>query len=58
MKLESYLPAGTSVEAFILAMVGITALVTLLAVWSTLLHRDPAVRRVRMIAEQRDRLRA
>ena len=58
MKLESYLPAGTSVETFILAMVGITALVTLLAVWSTLLHRDPAVRRVRMMAEQRDRLRA
>ena len=58
MNLESYLPAGTSAETFILAMVGITALVALLAVWSTLLHRDPAVRRVRMMAEQRDRLRA
>lgn len=58
MKLESILPPGTDIEAMILMMAALSAVVTLLAVWSTLLHRDPAVRRARMMAEQRDRLRA
>ncbi|MGF1608976.1 MAG: type II secretion system F family protein [Kiloniellales bacterium] len=39
-------------------MAGASALIAFAGVWSTLLHRDPAARRARVIAAQRDRLRA
>jgi len=55
---ENLLPAGTDPETLIVAMAGLSASVTLLAVWSALLHRDPAARRARLMAAQRDRLRS
>ena len=58
MKLEDILPAGVSEETLILAMAGASALIAFAGVWSTLLHRDPATRRARVMASQRDRLRA
>lgn len=58
MNLEDYLPAGLSTESFVLIMVALTAGVTLAAVWSALLVRDPAAKRARVMAEQREHLRA
>ena len=58
MNFESLLPSGVNPEAAIIAMAALSAAVSLAAVWSALLHRDPAVRRARSMAQQRDRLRA
>lgn len=58
MNLEAILPAGMSEETLILLMTAVSAAVTCLGVWSTLLHRDPAAKRARIMAAQRDRLRA
>jgi len=56
--LQAFLPVGLSIETMILAMAGLSASVTLIAVWTTLLHRDPAARRAKMLALQRDDLRS
>ena len=58
MTFEALLPPGVSAEMAIVAMAALSAAVSLAAVWSALLHRDPAVRRARTMAQQRDRLRA
>ena len=58
MNLDSLLPPGVDPETAIIAMAGLSAAVSLAAAWSALLHRDPAVRRARSMAQQRDRLRA
>jgi len=58
MTLEALLPAGVSVEDLIVLMAGLTAAASSLAVWATLLHRDPAARRARVLAAQREALRS
>ena len=58
MNFESLLPAGVSPETAIVAMAGVSAAVSVAAVWSALIYRDPAVKRARAMAAQRDRLRA
>ena len=58
MNLAAYLPAGVTQEDIILVMSALSAAVTLIAVWSALLHRDPAARRARIMASQRDLLRS
>ena len=58
MTLESLLPLGVTPEDFIIAMSALTAGVSLLAIWSALLHRDPSARRAHALAQQRDALRA
>lgn len=49
---------GLSLEDVIGLMVGLSAATISLAVWVTLLHKDPAARRIKLIAVQRDSLRA
>jgi tight adherence protein C len=59
MTLEAILQnAGMTVEQLIVLMAGLTAAVSSLAVWATLLHRDPAARRARVLAAQREALRS
>ena len=58
MNFQSFLPAGLSAEDLIVAMAAMTACVSLAAVWMALLHRDPAVRRARALAAQREALRS
>ncbi len=58
MTLDDLLPPGVPPETALLAMAGLSAAVTLAAVWSTLLQRDPAAKRARHMAAQRDRMRA
>ena len=58
MTLETYLPAGITVETLLVTMAALTAAVSSLAVWFTLLHRDPATRRARVMAAQREALRS
>ncbi len=58
MTLETYLPAGVTVETLLVTMAALTAAVSSLAVWFTLLHRDPATRRARLMAAQREALRS
>ncbi len=58
MTLEDLLPPGVSVEDLLVALSGISVLVSVLAVWFTLLHRDMTSKRAKMIADQRRDLRA
>ena len=58
MNFQSFLPAGLSAEDLIVAMAAVSACVSLAAVWMALLHRDPAVRRARALAAQREALRS
>ena len=58
MTLEDLLPSGVSVEDLLVAMSGISVLVSVLAVWFTLLHRDSSSKRAKMIADQRREMRA
>ncbi len=58
MNFQSFLPAGLSAEDLIVAMAAVTACVSLAAVWMALLHRDPALRRARALAAQREALRS
>lgn len=57
MTLEDLLPAGISVENLLVALSAISVLVSILAVWFTLLHRDVTSKRAKMIADQRRDLR-
>ena len=58
MSFETLLPAGLRPETAIILMAAVSAAVSLAAVWSALIYRDPATKRVRALAAQRDRLRA
>jgi tight adherence protein C len=58
MTFQSLLPAGVTFEFLVVLMAGLTAAASSAAVWATLLHRDPAARRARMLAAQREALRS
>ncbi len=58
MTFQSLLPAGVTIEFLVVLMAGLTAAASSAAVWATLLHRDPAARRARMLAAQREALRS
>ncbi len=58
MTLDALLPAGISIEDLIVLMAGLTAAASSAAVWAALLHRDPAARRARVLAAQREALRS
>lgn len=58
MNIESFLPAGTSLGDLLILMSALSAGVVALTIWSTLLQRDPAAKRARLIAAQRSALRA
>jgi len=58
MTFQSLLPAGVTIEFLVVLMAGLTAAASSAAVWATLLHRDPAARRARVLAAQREALRS
>ncbi|NIA67205.1 type II secretion system F family protein [Pelagibius litoralis] len=58
MTLEDLLPAGVSIENLLVAMSGISVLISVLAIWFSLLHRDVSSKRAKTIADQRRSLRA
>jgi tight adherence protein C len=49
---------GISQEQGLIFMAGLSAATISITVWVTLLHKDPGARRVKLIGEQRDALRA
>lgn len=58
MSIQEYLPAGITTETLILALAGLAALITALAVWNALLVRDPLGPRLKALAERRAALKA
>lgn len=58
MSLEALNAAGLDAESLVVLLAALTAFVSAFAVWSALLHRDPAARRAEFIASQREALRA
>lgn len=58
MTLMQLLPPGLTPEDLIVIMSALTAFVSAFAVWSALLHRDPAAKRAAQLATQREALRA
>jgi len=58
MTFEALLPPGMTIEDVFVLMAGLTAAASCVAVWATLLHRDPAARRARVMATQREALRS
>ena len=58
MNIGNYLPGGMSVEDLLILMTALSAGSVAITVWFTLLQRDPAARRVKMIADQRSALRS
>ncbi len=58
MNPETILPAGMTAEDVIIALAAMTAFVSVFAVYSALLYRDPGARRAEMLAQQREALRA
>lgn len=57
MTFEDLLPPGMSVEELLIVMTSLSVLVSTLAVWFALLHRDTAAKRAQMIAKQRREMR-
>ncbi len=58
MNFETFLPAGMTPEDLLIVMSALSAGSVAVAVWVALLHRDPAARRARLIAQQRSEMRA
>jgi tight adherence protein C len=57
MTFDDLLPPGMSVEDLLVIMTSLSVLVSTLAVWFALLHRDTAAKRAIMIAKQRRDMR-
>ena len=58
MTLEDLIPPGMSLEELLVVMSSLSVMVSVLAVWFTLVHRDVAAKRAQAIAEQRRSMRA
>ena len=58
MNIDSYLPSGMSVEDLLILMMALSAGSVAITVWFTLLQRDPALRRAKVIAAQRSVMRS
>ncbi len=58
MNIGDLTPFGMSPENLILFMSGLSAAVTVMAIWFGLLNRNPAGRRIKELAERREALRA
>ena len=58
MTFDILIPPGMSLEDLLVVMSGLSVMVSILAVWFTLMHRDVAAKRAEMIAEQRRSMRA
>jgi len=58
MNIEAYLPSGVSLDDLLILMAALSAGSVAITIWFTLLHRDPAARRIKVIAAQRSALRS
>ena len=58
MSLTSLLPTNWGIQDYITILVGVTAFLTVLAVWNTAIVRDPMRSRIKALAERRDHMRA
>jgi tight adherence protein C len=58
MNIDTYLPSGVTVEDLLILMTALSAGSVAITVWFTLLQRDPAVRRAKLMAAQRTALRS
>ncbi len=58
MNIGNYLPGGMSVEDLLILIMSLSAGSVAITIWFTLLQRDPAVRRAKMIAAQRTAMRS
>jgi tight adherence protein C len=58
MNIDAYLPGGMSVEDLLILMMALSAGSVAITVWFTLLQRDPALRRAKVIAAQRSAMRS
>ena len=58
MNFEINLPYDMTIEDVLIVMSALSAGVVTLAVWFSLLHKDPSVKRAQILAEQRSAMRA
>ena len=58
MSISSFLPTNWGIQDYITILVGVTAFLTVLAVWNTAVVRDPMRSRIKALAERRDHMRA
>ncbi len=58
MNIVDYIPGGLSPEALALLLTGLSAGLIVLAIWQTLLVRDPQAARIKSLAERRAALKA
>ena len=57
MNIVTYLPSGVSVDDLLILMSALSAGSVAITIWFTLLQRDPALRRAKVIAAQRSAMR-
>jgi len=58
MNIDTYLPSGVTVEDLLILMTALSAGSVAITVWFTLLQRDPAIRRAKLMAAQRTAMRS
>ncbi len=58
MNVESYLPSGVTLDDLLIVMAALSAGSVAVTIWFTLLQRDPAARRVKVMAAQRMAMRS
>jgi len=58
MNIDTYLPSGVTVEDLLILMTALSAGSVAITVWFTLLQRDPAIRRAKLMAAQRIAMRS
>jgi tight adherence protein C len=58
MNFEEFLPPGVTPEDVLVLMSALSALSVTVTVWFALLHRDPAMKRARLMARERKTMRA
>jgi tight adherence protein C len=58
MNIETYLPGGMSVEDLLIVMSALSAGSVAVSVWFTLLYKDPAARRAKLLGAQRTAMRS
>lgn len=58
MNFDSLIPGNVASESQIIIMAALSVAASVIAVWRTLLERDPSARRAKLIAEERGRMRA
>jgi tight adherence protein C len=56
-RIDAFLPFGLQAETLLIGLIGLATFVSVLAVWLSLVERDPTGARIRAIAQRRSELR-